>query len=1214
MKHIPIRRIAMVSGIALTCLILLIGIFIAALPSIVSTSRVRAVIEKQVSAAIQTDVTIETLAWSWTEGFLLQNLVIADYSGFSKDPLLTLNRLSFRPYLADLLKRCLHARLDLSGLYVNGVRKANGTLNLAQLLSAASGDAAPDTPPETFGGQPPFRLQSTVPLPMDAAFSVFLEDMHLSYKDLETGQTAAATGMSITLDMPSLVEKPVTFVFSTDLALNEKRLPGQRLSLTLSHPRFEDRQMDFNQVAVDLAGDFSGISITASGNPVSSGIKGRVLFHLPEMLSLARPFLPPDLAGMAVAGTLLCRYDIHMLPGLEKLAFDTSLSVQDTVISGGPVAGGLLGPVFLTMVHKGSVNIKEGALFLEKGAFDMPSGIRSAYTARATGLYGSDPVLDFSAGRTEVDVKALYDFCRPLLPEELRQHPPAVFETLGLEIETIGFSGNPAKSAFVLLEGLRLFTPGLRILPETALADVTDVSLAVPRLTCTLEDHFPAALDLALKISVSGIKLGGELPMRAAGIHLQDLHLAGTNLKASATSPLGITGDMVLKDRFSIDAMAIPNTAELKALVQEGEFHYKLQETPVVGIAIDRLNTAIGRLTMNLPEPETVITTAGLSVTVPSITVSAMAPFAMDIRDARIKATLADAMTFAVSADIKDTGNTLVDVRGNMGLDLEGLSGLISPVLLGGVTVEGRTGLSLGVTGRRFTSEELERVKADPYAMKENLPFIHTAYAALDMKDVSFETTMGEDMPVRVAGITTLSPLSYAYDGQTGIGRLSGKLAAGHVEALPENIIKDPLAFVLKLNGIHDGLEKVVLSQALTLSPFDIKEAFDLELAHVDALLASGLNAPMADVLTRLGAAVNLSVTPAGQMDFAAVKAVSSLSGDLSLQSTVHLAPGEAIRFQMGLNCRNFNAAAPDLFALENLNADVRLDKMWSIRTAQTPETKDLSRPLSIEVLDAAPDRAGLNPAGENVVADFLGSVKNRLKPARSVSISRVQVEGLPFPAAVRDMALDLELNNGLPRLPYIHMDLFGGTMLMSLALEKAGADFQVGLDMAFSGIDTRKLFPETGKNRENPDTEISGQMAVRLPMTTSMDTLLNRLTLDVHFSHIGKSALERMLYALDPTESNEEIVSQRKLLRKGTPKWIRVTVSDGALSYGGQVDILGVAQSLPAAQPVNISEPQFLNRFEGDLAGLQPVMAWLNRLSSSVIDVTHPENIQFME
>ena len=109
---------------------------------------------------------------------------------------------------------------------------------------------------------------------------------------------------------------------------------------------------------------------------------------------------------------------------------------------------------------------------------------------------------------------------------------------------------------------------------------------------------------------------------------------------------------------------------------------------------------------------------------------------------------------------------------------------------------------------------------------------------------------------------------------------------------------------------------------------------------------------------------------------------------------------------------------------------------------------------------------------------------------------------------------------------------------------------------------------------------------------------------MDLNLSRIGTRSLERFLYALDPSESNEAIVSQRRLLRLGSPRWINVYVKDGSLSMEGEVDAQGVPVAIPSLRRLHIANVTGLDNYDAYLASLDPLIAVLKICAANGIKI----------
>ncbi len=140
----------------------------------------------------------------------------------------------------------------------------------------------------------------------------------------------------------------------------------------------------------------------------------------------------------------------------------------------------------------------------------------------------------------------------------------------------------------------------------------------------------------------------------------------------------------------------------------------------------------------------------------------------------------------------------------------------------------------------------------------------------------------------------------------------------------------------------------------------------------------------------------------------------------------------------------------------------------------------------------------------------------------------------------------------------------------------------------------------------DQADYSVGGQMSMSFPLSTRLRPQLEQLQLELQFSHIGSRALGRMLYLMDPYENNQTIVSQRRILRKGTPRWIEIQVKDGILSLDGEVNIKGINLKIPHLERLNIANIVARDQFEKNMAFIKPIIDILELTTQSSIFLGH--------
>ena len=167
----------------------------------------------------------------------------------------------------------------------------------------------------------------------------------------------------------------------------------------------------------------------------------------------------------------------------------------------------------------------------------------------------------------------------------------------------------------------------------------------------------------------------------------------------------------------------------------------------------------------------------------------------------------------------------------------------------------------------------------------------------------------------------------------------------------------------------------------------------------------------------------------------------------------------------------------------------------------------------------------------------------------------------------------------------------------------KSGGYF-VHNQLNFSGINVNQLIPTPQVTEAAGETELNGQVSIRFPLSTQLAPVLEQLEASIIFNRIGTRALERILYALYPYESNEVIISQRNLLRHGSPRWFQLAIKNGNLSLEGEVKVKGSTIALPRLTRFNITNLSVLNRMDRYLVQLDPVIRALRILSAEQVTV----------
>jgi len=253
----------------------------------------------------------------------------------------------------------------------------------------------------------------------------------------------------------------------------------------------------------------------------------------------------------------------------------------------------------------------------------------------------------------------------------------------------------------------------------------------------------------------------------------------------------------------------------------------------------------------------------------------------------------------------------------------------------------------------------------------------------------------------------------------------------------------------------------------------------------------------------------------------------------------------------------------------------------------------------------------------------LMEDLRGRIAKRPSLSFDSAHIETGPLGLDISNYEMEFRLAHFLPSIDYFQFDVMGGTFVGAVSISRDRDLFILDMDCTFSGLDANRLSPlsllpgpakspsQTSENLPD-DTELSGELSLRLPISEDPDQVLNNLSAALRLTHIGSRTLERFLYAMDPYESNETISKQRNILRQGTPRWIDLEIRHGNLSLTGEVEVKGVSVQLPSIERFNVTALPLHRKLEKHLSSLGPVVNSLKALSADVI-MMKGDRIRFM-
>lgn len=1200
----------------LTFALALLIIFILLVPTLVSTPMVVSRLEIAATKAVGRPVTLKQLRWSWLNGLSLSDLEIAEDSRFGDVPLLRLKklRLSYDP--VELFSRTLALEVDVSGLAGRMITDGQGRNNIDTLLAGLGG---PEKKKSELEEKPDDRTKD-VPLilPLDVRAHLLFDDISFQLIDEVQNRRVSLKDFSLHLDVPSLLREPLELdIQAPHLSCNEEMLEPISLNLSLAGLFRADNSLSSFNSKLQLNGHLPGVSIDLAGGPVQ-GLDGKVIVDVGDLLSSFNIFLPTDVPD--VAGTLEFSFngaydvesggaiDLNLLftgsemavkaapPAIPQVNtdFSVALAVSGRVeqllnvdldfnviglqASGAPLPEAAVGPLNIQVSQSVLLELAKDELRVDTARVQI--GEKSYIDWRvAISALQTERIMQFDLDELHLDLGELMVLAAPLIPPGISL---GTAEQSGV-VELADFRFNGALSggpAEVGLESLAVILPAVGVQQGEQDIAVKEIALHLEDFEVALNDFFPNDISLGLHVGVDDFSMEGAQEIYFENLALSDVSVRASDMAPAPLSPYGIRAKLVGGQDLTLTGLSLPGQLEVE------KFSEKI-----------RLETLLGE------GGDTALTISELMVRAPSIIVDGL-PGPRGDKKAQLTTSLAVDLhldkLFMPEGNVQQTEVHGIGVELRMGemlgVDFQGslaelgtkefLAELGGHINLGEVTVVAGSLLPPGLSamgdiafncdtkGRVPMPDELQNLQNKELAPLQrfaDLSFVDHLRFAVDLKEIGLDLPGSDNSQMVVRGGNTPQPLLFELRGADKGFDFSGRVEFPEIRQLPvsENM-PEKLGLNLEFSGSTTDFNFFELHEKLQVDPFGVAQVFSLRFDNIDDLLSGKQPLGLGDVFKKLNVVmrnqVELAKEPGAPQP---VTSTMGFGGKLAVDMGLKMRGGKDVSSNLSLQADELNISMGDKLELSGFDADFRFDKKFQIGTVAMETHPKSKAPLSLEVLAAALSETTLAPDTSSFAERFRRDIKQE-NPTFVLKSLRLMGDGPRI--EVTDFAMNLKFVDSLPVIDNLQVNVMGGTILCSLALSEQEAQYGLGLKVDFSGIDAERMLPDLLAELPSSDTEMSGRLEVQTPLSPEPDKLLEELNVHVHISHIGQRMLSRILYSLDPYESNEAIIKQRKMVELGSPRWIQVDIENGNLSLRGEVTVTGVIIALPELKRVNIA------------------------------------------
>ena len=601
----------------------------------------------------------------------------------------------------------------------------------------------------------------------------------------------------------------------------------------------------------------------------------------------------------------------------------------------------------------------------------------------------------------------------------------------------------------------------------------------------------------------------------------------------------------------------------------------------------------------------------------------------VDMKESEVAVSAGKIMKTHLKAHVVDSGLKKLQTSGTMALDLAKafplLPSSVRTSIGAGSNVAGNIAVDWNYSGRRPTSTEIAGFTSKELSLKEKLlttSFLKTVQITTRLTDIRLEIPFGKKGRFKVDKINTPDPLNVSFNSDQKQINFGGNFSIKGISDLPLPIkIGKPVQGVLSFTGTLNNMEALTFSQDLKIETLGLNQSLKVSLGGIDKFLSRTGQPLPTEALKKLRGTLEASIKADFRPELVSyIQALSTegldMAGAVEAAGGVDFDGNGEITGRLQIKSPHMDMGLKDRLNIKGLKIDLDLKKKLRIVSGkETGRTGAAKSPyLSAKVLNPLLSAKVKHGSRSRFSSDHfpMGDLRVPFADRPTLAFDSLHMKMDPFPLDLTDFALRFHLEDSLPSIDSFQFDVLGGTSVGSVFITRKGNGtkdlFMVEMNGSFTGIDAARIAPRDagtglqGVGAPAGETELSGNISIRLPVSGNPDAAINNLSGVIRLTHIGSKTLERILYSMDPYESNEMIRKQRTLLRQGTPLWITVEIRSGNLSLSGEMLVKGARIPLPTLQRFNITALPIRKKLKKAFSSLHPVVDALKAASANAI------------
>ena len=1189
----------------LLILIMLLGGILLLLPTFVSTGYFKQLLEHKTSSLLHRHVQFDKLDCSWSGEIELKGLKIDDDPVFSYKPIISMESLILRIDIRNLLKSCLDFDLAIEGLDAGLIRNPDGLTNLEAILAHLQGvEKQKQEPSQKTTGD--FSLS----LPFDIKGHIQLNDAVFQMHDRIRERILIAEDISLLLDAPLMGDDAVvTLNFSMNEEIDGIPIPPVKIFLRIESIFDSERSLSLDKAALALKGTLPGLNFDLRGEGGGTSVKGTVELDASPIAVAAQPFITavlPDVSGIIKADLAIAGNP------LESLNLSASITGTGLSASGGPLKTERLGPLNFRLIQEGSFNLPDGTLNINTGEIWLQENSSIFLKGVIQGLKDLSPVADLVFGPVLLDLEELLPPIKDLIPrtvsfnKEVQYTPKSPFR---LNLDEAKINGSLLSgSARVDLMGLEVSLPFTHVKISEGSFSAEDVSLQIPRADFILESAFPVRVDISTGLDIKNLNINFGEEIYLERINVPSLNLVATNIKKSPEALFGVSTELLLDESAKLTGLKGLSRVEIQEISHSLQAECLLDNNYSALINIKHLSIFGPFPSLKDILGQDMEADIALEAKVAGFNLKGLDPFQFSLKEIETQFDIREMVKGGLEANNYDTESGNLDIQGHINLKADNLVPLIPVTLLSKSDLKGSVDFKWDLLGTMPEKHEIEQLYRDETPFYERLRqvgFLKRLEVITSLNSLSLKLAAAKDSFLRISRIQTEAPIELSLENGLKKGDIGGKIELAGIEEIPLlGRLDKPANISLAFSLEEEDLKTARFSETVSINLLNLTQSASVSLENIDRILANKSRSVLSEVLKRANGFASGKIRADIKPDLAIPFDGTDINGRVEAGAEIRLAGGKSLDIRTWAESPGLDANLGPEIRIINLQSNMDFEKSYKLISAKEENTQETTgpSPLSLSVINPESESDSFIDGRAGAARRIMDDLRGLLNAKRSLHIEMAAFPAGALPIKIYNHEMELRLVEGLPNVDYFQMDLMGGTLAGYLSISKNNEDFLLGIHCALSNLNATGLLPDELKGITGEDAELSGRLSLSLPVSQDSRRLLQELRLNLELTHIGAQTLERMLYAMDPYESNETIVQQRKLLGIGSPKWIKLLIENGSLSLSGQLEAKGISLDLPQIERLNLTNLPVHRQLEARLAVVGALNNLLKMISSDSI------------